>query len=89
MEKENEGIFIPEKTIKYNQIFDMGNVKYKRCPVCRKLWEFPDDFLPEGLCDFCLENMRDLRLFGRYLKAIKKGYIRPVNDVHNYFFTKN
>ncbi len=75
-EIKKKEIFMPEKDTKYNQIFDMGDVKYKKCPVCKKTREYPDEFQPESLCVFCTEDIfTEPEFFKIYLKAIRKEYV--------------
>lgn len=89
MPDKKKEVFIPDKDNKYNQIFDKGDVKYKKCPVCKDNRESPDSFAPEGLCIFCVEDVfTEHEFFEIYLKAIKKGYIKPVMSMHNLFFPR-
>ncbi len=85
MEKEEEEIFIPDKDA--YKPYSLGSAKYRRCPICKEHREFPTDFVPEGPCVFCVEDVWEVpELFKRYLKTIKKGYIQPVLDMEALFF---
>lgn len=87
MEKEKE-IFIPDKDV--YKPYRVGEFKYKKCPVCKKDREFPDEFILEGFCRFCADNIfTEPDFFDRYLKAINKNYIQPILYAHAHFFSNN
>ncbi len=57
--KKEKKVFNPKTKTKYSEIHDLGDFKYKKCPVCKETREYPDEFVPEGLCNFCADYVYD------------------------------